>query len=273
MESEDMLTAREAIDAFRNAGLSETTFRKRIKDGKIEKHLPEGRDRGALYPRRQVLAVIGEEKPKKPGRSHHDLKPTAFLRATTQDMPEIAALLETLYKAKISSKKRAAWLEKNPEVAYVLRSEEKIVGCAFLMPLREEIILNSLQMEVKPAIKLSDILVYEPGSHVHLYLRSVGIVQKTVSKKQYKYWSMKLILGIAKSLVDLGSKGVIIEKIYAQGDTQHYQRALKVLGFVRISSPSALHKNFVLDVSTCYEEIVMRYKRALNTWRAQNEEE
>ena len=274
MQQEELLTAKEATKAFRDAGLSETTFRKRVKDGIIEKRMPEGRERGALYPKDQVIAAISEatKEPKKIKSISH-LRHSTFSQATTQDMPEVATLLETLYEAKISAKKRALWIEKNPETAYILRSEGKIVGCAFIVPLEEKTILNSLNAEVKPAIQPNEITLYEPGNTVYLYLRSVGVVQKTVSKEQYRYWTAKLILGLAKTLTNLGTRGIIVKKIYAQGDTKHYQRALKLLGFVQIPSTSMLHKNFMLDISTCYEEIAIRYKRALNIWQAQHKEE
>jgi hypothetical protein len=271
---EEMLTSQEATKAFKDAGLSETTFRQRVKDGIIEKHMPQDRKRGALYPKSQVLAAIGKhtQTPKKVKRVS-TIKPTAFTQAIPQDMPEVAILLETLYKVKVSAKKRATWIEKNPETVYVLRSENKIVGCAFALPLQEETILNSLNAEVKPAIQPNEILSYQPGTNVCLYLRSIGTIQKTVSKEQYRYWVAKLILGLTKKLIELGNRGITVQKIYAQGDTKHYQRALKSLGFIQIPSNSTLHKNYMLDISACYEEIPMRYKHALNSWRTQNEEE
>ncbi len=273
MQQEDMLTASEATNAFRDAGLSETTFRKRVKDGKIEKHLPKGRARGALYPKAQVLAAIGEAaKEKKPAirKPRYDLKPTTFRQATTQDMPEIAVLLETFYKAKISVPKRAAWIERNPESAYVLRCEDKVVGCGFIMPLTPQKIMTIFAQAVKPATLPEEILLFELGEPLHLYIRSVGVLQ-SVDKKQRTYWALRVIIGLANVVIGLGARGIVVEKLYAQGDTKAGEHALKLLGFTQITSDTH-RKNFMMDIVTSGSELARRYKRALNVWRTQYEE-
>jgi hypothetical protein len=274
MQQEDMLTAREATNAFRDAGLSETTFRRRIKDGKIEKHLPEGRTRGALYPKAQVLAAIGEaakeKKPTRHSRPRSGLKPTTFRKATTQDMPGMAMLLETFYKAKISVPKRSAWIERNPECAYVLRCEDKVVGCGFIMPLAPQKIMTIFAQAVKPATLPEEILLFEPDEPLHLYVRSVGVLQ-SVSKEQRTYWAVKMIIGLANVVIGLGARGIVIGKLYAQGDTKAGEHALKLLGFTQITSDT-YRKNFMMDVATSGSEVAVRYKRALNAWRTQYEE-
>src|SRR5258708_13138449 len=94
-EQRDLMTSQEAKQAFLQAGLSEATFHRRVNAGQIESILPEGRQRGAFYPREQVLAAI-DKKTKKSGKkkSTFSLKPATFSKATVQHMPEISALLE-----------------------------------------------------------------------------------------------------------------------------------------------------------------------------------
>lgn len=266
------MTAQEARDAFKNAGLSPATFHRRVNEGMIESFLPQGRQRGALYPRNQVLAAIGQKSAKKFIRPNR-LKTTTTTYATAEDMSEIALLLETLYGVKVSAFKRRAWVQKNAEIVHVLWSEGHIVGCAFLLPMEEETILNSLNSEVKPLISPDQILTYAPGKTTCcLYLRSAGIMH-AVSREQYHYWTAMLILRIIHSIINLGERGVAVNKIYAQGDAKHYQRALKLLGFVQIASPSVIHKNYMFDIATSYERSAVLYKQALNTWRSQNQEE
>ena len=266
-----MLTAKEATKAFRDAGLSENTFRKRVKDGLIERHIPEGRERGALYPKAQVLAAIEAA-----GKKHKmmkriiQLKPATFSKATVQDMPEIAELLLTFF-SKISIEKRAKWIERNPDIAYILRSEDKIVGCAFIMPLEEQKIIQILESQIKPPTRPHEIAIYEPEKHYHLYIRSVVVLQ-SVNKPQRKHWASRFISGLIGEIVKLGEKGIVIEKIYAQTDTNHTARLLKLLGFMQITS-TIESKNFMLDINTSGATPAMRYKHALNAWRAQNEEE
>ncbi len=263
-EQRDLMTSQEAKQAFLRAGLSEATFHRRVNTGQIESILPEGRQRGAMYPREQVLAVIGKNI-KKPRRkkSTITLKPATFSKATVQDMPEMAALLET-YFSRVSIEKRAAWIERNPEIAYILRSEGKAVGCAFVMPLEEQKIMQILTSPIKPPTRPQDIGIYEPGKHYYLYIRSVVVLQ-SVSKPQRKHWAARLISELIREVVQLGAKGIVIEKIFAQTDTKRVEHLLKVLGFTQIIS-STESKNFMLDIATSGSVFAMQYKKALNMW-------
>src|SRR5579859_1817559 len=97
-EHRDLITSQEAKQIFLRAGLSEATFHRRVNAGLIESILPKGRQRGAMYPREQVLAAISK-KTRKSGKkkSPVPLKPATFGKGTMQDMPVIAALLETFF--------------------------------------------------------------------------------------------------------------------------------------------------------------------------------
>jgi hypothetical protein len=266
-EERELLTSQEAKDAFIQAGLSEATFHRRVGAGQIESILPEGRKRGALYPKDQVLAAIGGAKPKKT-ISH--LQPTIFSKATVQDMPGIAELLKTFF-SKINIEKRIAWMERNPDIGYILRCEGKIVGCAFIMPMTEEKILQILDSQVKPPTKPDEITLFEPGKPLYIYGRSVGVLQAT-SKEQRRHWAARLISGLINEIIKLGARGIVIKKIYAQTDTKRMESTLKKLGFMQIASIAG-NRNFVLDIAASGSSPAMRYKRALNMWRAQNEEE
>ncbi len=276
-QQEEMVTARQAISMFRDAGLSEPTFRRRVRAGKIKGHLPEGRKRGALYPRDQVLTAIGEgisgksAKPKKHmQRLRADLKPATFMKATPEDMPEIADLLEALFSARPNVERWSAWIKRNTEIAYVLKSEGKIVGCGFVIPLREEKILSILAQEATPVTNPDEILLYEPGASVCLYVRSIGVIQTGVGSMQKKYWAEKLILGLTKAMIGLGARGVVIEKIYGRSDTRAGEHAMRSMGFTQIPTTTS-HKNFMIDVTISGLESIVRYKKALDTWRAKYE--
>jgi hypothetical protein len=263
-EQRDLMTSQEAKQAFLRAGLSEATFHRRVHAGRIESILPEGRQRGAMYPREQVLAAIGEKNRLfGKGKSHNRLKPALFSQATIQDMPEMAKLLETFF-SRINIEKRTTWLERNPDIAYILRSEKEIVGCAFIIPLEEQKIIRILDAQIKPSMYPQDIAIYEPGKHYYLYIRSV-IVLQSVSKLQRKHWAAMLISGIIREIIALGTKGVIIEKVYAQTDSRRVEHLLKMLGFTQMISATE-SKNFVLDIATSGTTFAVQYKKALNTW-------
>ena len=266
MQNREMLTAKEATTAFKNAGLSETTFRKRVKDGIIERHIPEGRERGALYPKAQVVAAIenAAKEPKKVKTIQMQLKTATYGKATPQEMPEIAEVLKTFF-SKINIEKRAEWIKRNPNVCSIIKSEDKIVGCAFIMPLEEQKITQILDSLIKPPTRPQDIApTYEPGKHYTLYIRSVVVLQ-TVPKLQRRHWAAKLISEIIKEIIAMGEKGIIIDKIYAQTDTRYVEHLLKGLGFSQMVSPIG-RKNFMLDIVTSGSMYAMQYKKALSLW-------
>lgn len=217
-----------------------------------------------MYPKDQVIDAINKTgKTRKKIKPKNAVKPATFSKATMQDMPEIGDLLRTFF-SKINVEKRAAWIEKNPDVCCILRSDGKIVGCAFIMPLEEQKILKILNSQIKPPTRVQDILLYESGQHYTLYIRSVVVLQ-SVPKLQKRYWGAKLISEVIKEIVHLGSKGVVVDKIYAQTDTKHVERLLKVLGFSQIISPAG-SKNFLLDVVASGSVFALQYKDALNRW-------
>jgi len=260
-EQRDLMTSREAKQAFLRAGLSEATFHRRVHAGQIESILPAGRQRGAMYPRDQVVAAINRAS--KGMKSASKVQPAAFSKAVIEDMPEIATLLETFF-SRVNVEKRVAWIERNPDVACILRSGGKIVGCAFIMPLEEQKILQILNAPIKPPTRPQDIAIYEPGKHYYLYIRSVVVLQ-SVGKAQRRHWAARLISELIREIVHLGANGIIIEKIYAQTDTKHVERLLKVLGFTQIVSLTE-NKNFMLDIAANGSVFAMQYKSALNMW-------
>ena len=278
-QQEDLMTAQQAISAFIDAGLSEPTFRRRIKEGLIKGELPKGRQRGALYPKSQVLAAITykKKKPQKTSRAHRrkqfekiPLIPTTFTSAIPMDMPAIADFLETLFDSRPNVERWSAWIERNPEVAYILRSNDNVVGCGFILPLTEKKILSILAEEVTPITNPDEIFAYGPGTSLCLYVRSIGVVQRDVNPKQRTYWAERLILGLTKLVISLGARGVIIERIYGRSDTKAGERTMRILGFTQIPTITS-HKNFCIDIATSGLESVIRYKHALDQWRAKHE--
>jgi hypothetical protein len=276
-QQEEMITASQAINAFRDAGLSEPTFRRRVRAGKIQGHLPEGRKRGALYSKSQVINAIGEATPseasnkvKRHKAHHNDLKPALFMKATPQDMPEMADLLETLFDGRPNIERWSAWMTRNQDIGYILRSEGKVVGCGLVVPLSVEKIQSILSEEVTPPTYPHEICLYKPGEPVNLYVRSIGVLQHGVSAKQKKYWAERLILSLSKVIIDLGARGIVIEKIYGRSDTKAGERTMRIMGFTQIPTITS-HKNFLIDVATSGLELIIRYKKALNSWRTRYE--
>src|SRR5437879_3607299 len=61
-----------------------------------------------------------------------------FQPATAKDMPETVKLLIKVFGGGDTSAKRIAWLERNPESAFIVKSQGRVVGHIAILPLTEE---------------------------------------------------------------------------------------------------------------------------------------
>lgn len=269
----EFITRKEAIRMFSNVGLSESTFIRRSQE--IESYTPEGKQRGALYNSDQVNAIVHEyaekrhRRKKKPDslgiRSH-----VLFRRMNIDEMPIVAEILDELFDGYPNV---AQWQERiaaNEDIGYVVTDDGIIKGCGFIMPHTEERILGIFPLEATPITYPHEILPYEPRKHVCLYIRSVGVRQNDVPTGKRKVWAQVLIIGLLKEIVKLGSRGVIVDKIYGRSDTFQGERMLHRLGFTRLTSVTS-HENFVIDVQPSGITFVKQYKAALDKWRMKYE--
>jgi hypothetical protein len=264
MSPEDLMTAREAVKAFDNAGLSAQTFKRRVQNGLIEKILPQGRVRGALYPKDQVFAAIRNKKTETASTSN-TLKIATFSIATPDDMEQIADLIDAIFDGRPAVDRWRQWIQRNPEIAYILKSEGKIVGCAFLIPLLEEKILEILSQELTPVTYPEEILTYQPGTPINLYARSVGI-DPTVSHIQKRHWAGILVRNLIKVIINLGNRGIFLNKIYSRSETPDGKRILRHMGFTQIPTQTRSN-NYVIDANTSGLDLIIEYKKALTQWQ------
>lgn len=180
MSREDFFTWNEAVKAFIDAGLSESTLRRRVNEGAIETILPEGRQRGRLYPKAQVLAALPQIA-KKPLE-------TNILGATDwvqeRDLPNLLKLDYQLYGIEytVDISITHAWWKKNPYMCRILfdrNNRDDIWGAITIMPMHEEIIFKILRDELREKdIRPDDILTYEEGEKYYGYIPSAMIKQE-----------------------------------------------------------------------------------------------
>ena len=265
----ELVNTQEAIKIFINAGLSESTFHRRVKSGKIEKIMPTGKQRGALYPNAQVLACIAAEKKAnlkvKNTRTYANIKSAKCVFARPEDMDRLAPLIEELFGSYPAIERWRSWIEKNPSIALMLISENEVVGCGFLMPLTEEKIIEVFGSEVTPAITANDVQTYEPGKDMYVYARTIGVTQRH-GHVQKRVWASILVRNLMKTIISMGQKGIEIQKIYGRNDTTEGLKLMRNMGFTQIRTTTT-HKNFVIDVETSGLEMVLRYEQALNEWK------
>lgn len=182
MKTEEYYTSAEAVARFIEEGLSETTFRRRVKEGTVKGELPEGRLRGAFYPKAQVEDAIKQSR-KKPeidsaskeeGKSETDW-------AGSGDLPYLLAYNYELQGPEntVDISVTHTWWKKNPFMVRILfdsKDRRNIWGEITIMPMEEETNFRLLRKEMqKGDIRPEYIQVYEPGREYHGYVASATV--------------------------------------------------------------------------------------------------
>jgi hypothetical protein len=197
MKTEKYYTSAEAVARFIEAGLSETTFRRRVKEGAIKGDLPEGRMRGAFYPKAQVEEAIKQstKKPEIESAAKEESKGQIDW-ARSSDLPYLLAYSYQLYGPEhtLDISITHAWWEKNPFMVRILfdaNDRRSIWGEMTIVPMEEETIFRLLRGEMqKRDIGPEHIQVYEPGRKYYGY-----VVSATV-RPEYRMHFRKLIQSV-----------------------------------------------------------------------------
>lgn len=270
----EWITYQEGVDIYKLYRRSPSTFN-RDRASKIrQKEQPD--KKRVLYSRADTER-LARQKSKIPTRAI-ELFPAVSGKATPGDMPELATLIKDVFKMDTlpDIKHWQSLMRKNPDIGILLREgtadhQGRVVGCGYIFPHTESWVQHILDSEVTPKTRVENILPYEPGTPVHLYLRTIGITPE-VSGTQKKIWAAILVRRIIKEIEELGHHGILVEKLWSKSDTTDGKAILRHMGFTRIESHTSYH-NFVIDVATSGLPIVMHYKRAYQGWQKRNSSE
>jgi hypothetical protein len=257
-----------ATQAKRKLGdISDGMLRSYVQQGKIEWTVPKGRKQG-FYKREDVDRLARtfddflEQEPGEPGAQ--------FKPVTKEDMPEVVRLLMELFGGEDSTERRLSWLEKNPEIAFMVRSKGKIVGCVFVLPLtlqKIEAILSDPQPHSTSTITVDDIQLITPGKPAYFYVVSMG-VKPGVTAVAKRTRGEILIRGLLRFFIELGNRGVPVSLIAARTASRDGVNVLRRVGFTEIES-NTLARNFIIEVERSGIPFIMLYKKALAEWKAE----
>lgn len=184
MANNNSLEYPEAVKLFMDAGLSETTFRRKVAEKDIKKTLPEGRVRGALYSMEDIHRVIRELRKEKPQSNNLEETGGETDWIQEKDLPYILAYDIERYGIEntVDTSITYAWWKKNPYMCRILydkNDRRNIWGTITVMPMKEETILRLLRGEIEEkAITPDDILTYEPGMQYIGYIPSAAVKEE-----------------------------------------------------------------------------------------------
>lgn len=160
--------------------------------------------------------------------------------------------------------------EKMPESQYVLKRNTEIVGYASLLPLKPNTDklkkLLSVELIREANITSEDIETYEANKHIILYIGAIGI-KPGIDKEESRKYGASLVSRLITKIVDLGKRGIIIDKLVAVGATHNGIRLLQAFGFSEIPTLRKGQREFMLEPEKSGAQIATQYLEALTEWR------
>jgi hypothetical protein len=191
VSEQDFIEYSEAVKIFVDAGLSDSTFRRKVREHPIRNMLPEGRQRGAVYSREDTLNALKETLGKnyKEPDTHRRESPKIALPGQTDwakssDLPYMLAYDYEHYGPEntVDISITRAWWEKNPYMARLLfdaNDRRNIWGGITIMPMKEETIFRLLRDEItEKEITPEHIEIYEPGKKYYGYIGSATVKEE-----------------------------------------------------------------------------------------------
>ena len=284
----------EAVKLFIDAGLSESTFRRKIKEHPIKHRMPEGRSRGALYSEEDVKEAIEQnrkertgktiqnikdtnrriEKSKAPTKTEIDLKDAIFRRAKPEDAQGMFELAESILSTEgghgIPPEKLTHFLSiPNSEIGHVLIKENQIIGYFTIVPLSHQQMMQKMRREINISdIPVKDLPMLEPGKPIDCFVWEIMSEPKEKAIGQY------LISKMLKFFHTLGKRGIEIEGVYAvassiEGTTLSYKLGMKLMKIPNITQPN--YMPFELKVQENKNWLTKDYIQALESYKRRQE--
>lgn len=237
-------------------------------EGKIEHLIPAGSKIG-FYRETDVTTLVHKWNKEALASGNPTLPGAHFDVATKADMPEIVQILIKIWGGSDTSAKRNAWLDRNPESAFVVRSHGKIRGCIFILPLSEEKAWQMVTMDRNQntgVIQIDDILPFEVGKPTNLFLLSMAASDIGIGEVNKRKWGSVIVRGLFNHIVDLGRRGIPINLIVGRSDSKDGINLMRHIGFTEIE-PSGGNRNFIIDVKTSGIDFCMKHKAAYAEWQ------
>ncbi len=233
-----------------------------VENKALERVIPPGRKQG-VYRRSQVDQLARDLKVFLSTRNEET---TTFSKASREDIPTLIEIGTTTYpgiqQGIASLETRLSWLDKNPDIYYVVRKDDETVGYTAIIPMKPEKIRKILaNEEFMKDVKPEEIEEFKPGSPLHVYLSTMR-TKLGISKNEKRAYGVRLIGGLISTLIEMIDNGINIDTLYARSETVDGIRLLKHLGFTEISQTKD-YKNFALKLNNGGMQTLEKYKQAI----------
>ncbi len=285
MQEDNFLTYSDAVKLFVEAGLSDGTFRRKVKDHPIRNKLPEGRTRGALYSEADTRAALEESRKDKPALEEVDINIAStktdkrtkqkvntwiFRRARPGDTQQMYELGERIMSRNggygIRPEQLAPYLSiPNSEIGHVLVNNDEIIGYFTIVPLTHEQLMQRMRKEVYIADFPPESLPrFEPGRPIDCFVWE--IMSEPVQKQVGQYLISKML----KFFHNLGKRGVDIEGVYATATSIEGINLSRRMGMDLMDLPEVTRPNYMpfeLKIQEKRNWITRDYIQGLRSYR------
>lgn len=253
-----------ASEAMKILGLASSSFYDLVKAGKLTRVVPPGRKDG-YYPKSQVDAII---KAKELFVLEYATDESIFEKAQEEDIKGITDLSIELFgkSGTATYETRLAQYHANPDIFYVLKQDDLIVGYLGLFPLKQAAI-DKIMSGVEESFFRTELLTPEnitqftPNEADNVFL-IIGVRQNL---RRSKIYGARLINGGIEVLEHLARRGIIVKYLYATSRTQDGIRLCKGLGFKQVT-PAFEEDDllrFRLDLETTEHPLFKKYQRII----------
>lgn len=255
-----------ASDVMRILGIGNSTLYHYIETGKIKKIVPPERKEG-YYIKSEIDKMV---RARELFMLQYATDETEFEKAGENDLEGVARLYTELFGGNQTTRQEmiSEWYQSNPDMIYVTKQDDVIVGYVMIMPLKYEAIekimagLEETRFRTELLTK-TNIVPFETGKTEEAFML-IGVKQDL---KRSRHYGARTISGGVEVIETLARRGITLKKLYATSRTQDGIRIAKGLGFKQITPENEEDDllRFILDLEntksplfTKYHEIVKR---------------
>lgn len=232
-----------------------------VGNGALERVIPPGRKQG-VYLKRQVEQLARDLQV---FISTRDEGRTTFRKAEKTDIPKCIEIgmgshLNARQQGINTLETRLTWLNKNPDLYYLVEHDNEIVGYASIIPLKQKKIYEILgSRELTMNITPEEIEEFRPGKPLYVYVATAR-TKLNISRTEKRSYGVRLIGGLITTIINMIDEGVDIRTLYAKSETVDGIRILSHMGFTEIPSTTD-SRNYILEIDKGGKQVLEKYKQ------------
>lgn len=250
-----------ASQAIKRLGVPRSTFYDWVEKGTIKKFVEPGKS-DAYY----LKAAIDDlAKARELFTIQYAADTTVFEKANETDVQGIYDLAVSLWgtRGTYPYEMRLARYKKNPEIFYVLKYMDVVVGYVTFMPVSTKAVeeLKTTGKRASSVITLDDILPFTPGEEIEYVFLEIAVRDGVPKPKQY---GMRLVLGMSDVMEDFAKREIKFKKLFGTSRTSDGIEMSRKIGFKESSLPSNEGTLFFeLDTETNNHPLLEGYQKII----------